>query len=86
MRRIPNAWEVGSLSTIADFLSFGPFEQGRGGLTADFLEKKNHICYMWMTRSDGIYSPPDSPESSLLDLFGSTMGTSIMASVADGVA
>ena len=41
---------------------------------------------MRMTHSDGVYSLPDSPESSLLDLFGSTMGTSIMASVADGVA
>ena len=32
------------------------------------------------------YSPPDSPESSLSDLFGSSTGTSSIASVADGVA
>jgi hypothetical protein len=40
---------------------------------------------MWMT-SDGIYSPPDSPESSLLDLFGSMTDSSSIASVVDNVA
>ncbi len=42
----------------------------------NFFENMNHICYMWMTRSDGVYSSPDSPESSLSDMFGSTTGTS----------
>jgi hypothetical protein len=86
LRRSPNTWEVGSLSTIADFSTFGLFKQGRGSPSAEFFENMNHICYMWMTRSDGVYSPPDSPESSLSDLFGSTTGTSSIASVADGVA
>ena len=33
-----------------------------------------------------MYSLPDSPEPSLLDLFGSTTDSSSIASVADGVA
>jgi hypothetical protein len=42
---------------------------------------------MWMPHSDGLYSPTDSPEPSLPDLFGSTMSAgSSIASVADGVA
>jgi hypothetical protein len=41
---------------------------------------------MWTTRSDGVYSPPDSPESSLSDFFGSMTDGSSIASVADGVA
>ena len=43
---------------------------------------------MWMPRSDGLYSPPDSPEPSLSDLFGSstTSDGSSIASVVDGVA
>ncbi len=61
MRRSPNAWGVGSLSTIADFPSFGPFKQGCGGPSAEFFENTNRICNMWMTRSDGVYRPPDSP-------------------------
>ncbi len=52
----------------------------------NFLKNMNRICYMWMTHSDGVYSPPDSPESSLSDLFGSSTGTSSIASVADGIA
>jgi hypothetical protein len=39
-----------------------------------------------MIHSNGVYSPPDSPESSLSDLFGSTMDSSNIALVADGVA
>jgi hypothetical protein len=82
----PNAWEVKSLSTLVDFPSFGPFEQGYGGPSADFFEKLNRICYMSMIRSDGVYSPPDSQESSLSDLSGPTMDGSSIASVADRVA
>jgi hypothetical protein len=77
-----------SLGSAKDqqFPSFGPFEQGHGGPSAEFFEKSNRICYMWMPRSNGVHSPPDSPESSLLDLFGSTSASSSIASVADGVA
>jgi hypothetical protein len=39
-----------------------------------------------MSHSNGAHSPPDSPESSLSDLFGSTLASSSIASVADGVA
>jgi hypothetical protein len=39
-----------------------------------------------MTHSDGIYSPPDSPETSLWDLFGFTTDGSGIALVRDGVA
>ncbi len=42
---------------------------------------------MCMSHSDGVYSPPDSSESSLSDLFGSsTLASSSIASVADGIA
>jgi hypothetical protein len=86
LRQSPNAWEVGSLSTNADFPSFGLFKQGRGSPSADFFQNMDRIRYMWMTRSNGLYSPPDSPESSQLDLFGSSTGISSIALVADGVA
>ncbi len=40
-----------------------------------------------MSRSDGLYSLPDSPEPSLSDLFGSTtLASSSIALVVDGVA
>ncbi len=39
-----------------------------------------------MPHSNGLYSPPDTPEPSLLDLFGSTKSDSSMASVVEGVA
>jgi hypothetical protein len=69
------------------FPSFGPLEQGCNGPTADFFDKLNRIQYMWMSHSDGLYSPPDSSESSLLDLFGSSMLASISIALAvDGVA
>jgi hypothetical protein len=54
LRQSPKAWEVGSLRTIADFPSFGPFEQGHGGPSAEFFENMNRICYMWMTHSDDV--------------------------------
>ncbi len=41
---------------------------------------------MWMPHSNGLYSPPDTPEPSLFDLFGSTTLDSSMASVVEGVA
>jgi hypothetical protein len=75
-----------SLGTLVDFPSFGPFEQGRGGPYAEFFEKLNRICYMWMIHSAAMYSPPDSPETSLLDLFGSMTDSSSVASVVDSVA
>ncbi len=57
------------------------------GPSAEFFEKLNRLYYMWMPRSDRLYSPPDSPEPSLSDLFGSTMSAgSSIALVADGVA
>ncbi len=40
---------------------------------------------MWMPRSNGLYSPEDTPEPSLSDLFGTTLDSS-MASVVEGVA
>ncbi len=39
-----------------------------------------------MPRSNGLYSPPDTAEPSLLDLFGSTTSDSSMALVVEGVA
>ncbi len=87
LRQTPNAWKVKNISALVDLPSFGPFEQGHGGPSAEFFEKLNRICYMWMIHSNGVYSPPDSqPESSLLDLFGSMTDSSSIASVADGVA
>ncbi len=70
----PCAWEVKGISSLQVFPSFGPLEQGCGGPSEDFFEKLNRIQYMWMSHSDGIYSPPDSSESILSDLFGSTDG------------
>ncbi len=69
------------------FPSYGPFEQDCGGPTADFFDKSNHVQYMWMSHSDGKYSLPDSSESSLSNLFGSSMlASGSIALVADGVA
>ncbi len=39
-----------------------------------------------MPCSNGLYSPPDAPEPSLSDLFGSTTSDSSMGSVVEGVA
>ncbi len=66
---------------------YGPFEQHHNGPTADFFKTLNHIRYMWMPHSDGLYSLLDSQELSLSDLFGSTMSAnSIMVLVVEGVA
>jgi hypothetical protein len=43
--------------------------------------------HMWMPRSDGLYSPSDSPEPSLLDLYGSsTSASNRVASIVEGIA
>jgi hypothetical protein len=84
--RYPHAWKVKGISSLQVFPSFGPFKQGHGGPFAEFFEKSNCICYMWMPRSDGLYNLPDSSESSLSDLFGSTLAGSSIALVADSVA
>jgi hypothetical protein len=86
-RKFPKAWEVAELSNMEVCPRFGPHERHRLGPTAEVFEKLNRICYMWMPRSDGLYSPPDSPEPSLPDLFGSTtLDGSSIASIVDGVA
>ncbi len=55
------------------------------GPTAEFFQMLNRIQYVWMPHSNGLYSPPDTPEPSLLDLFGTTTLDSSMASVVEGV-
>ena len=65
---------------------YGPFEQRRNGPTAEFFQMLNRIQYMWMPCSNGLYSLLDTPEPSLLDLFGSTTSDSSMALVVEGVA
>ncbi len=53
--------------------------------TAEFFQMMNRIRYVWMPRSNGLYSLTDTTESSLLDLFDTTLDSS-MASVVEGVA
>jgi hypothetical protein len=88
VRKFPKSWEVAELSNLDVCPRFGPHERHRLAPSAEFFEKLNRICYMWMPRSDGLYSPPDSPEPSLPDLFGSstTSDGSSIASEVDGVA
>jgi hypothetical protein len=45
----------------------------------------NRIQYVWMPHSNGLYSPLDTTEPSLSDLFSTTSDSS-MASVVEGVA
>jgi hypothetical protein len=86
VRRFPRQWEAVGLSNIDVCPMYGPFEQRRNGPTADFFQMLNRIQYVWMPRSNGLYSPPYTPEPSLSDLFGSTTSDSSMASVVEGVA
>jgi hypothetical protein len=65
---------------------YGPFEQRCNGPTAEFFQMLNRIQYVWMPHSNGLYSPPDTPEPSLLDLFGSTTSDSSMALLVESVA
>jgi hypothetical protein len=52
-----------------------------------FLINQTKGQSMWMSHSDGKYSLPDSSESSLSNLFGSsTLASSSIALVVDGVA
>ncbi len=87
-RKFPKAWEVAELSDLEVCPRFGSHERHPLGPSAEFFEKLNHICYMWMPRSNGLYNPLDSPEPSLSDLFGSstTLDGSSIASVVDCVA
>jgi hypothetical protein len=88
-RKFPRAWEVAELSSLDVCSRFGPHERQCHGPSAEFFEKPNRICYMWMPRSDVLYSPPDSPEPSLSDLFGSTTSdgsSTSIASVVDSIA
>ncbi len=55
----PRTWEVKEVSSLQMFQSFGHFEQGCGGPTAEFFEKLNRIQFMCMSCSDGLYSLPD---------------------------
>jgi hypothetical protein len=69
------------------FPLFGIFEKVHLGPQPDFFAKLNSIQYMWMPHIDRLYSPLDSPESSLMDLYGSsTLAGSSIASVVNGVA
>ncbi len=87
MGRFPQPWEEVELSNILVCPMYGPFEQHHNGPTADFFEALNHIRYMSMPHSNGLYSLLDTPESSLLDLFGSTtLDSSSMALVVEGIA
>jgi hypothetical protein len=83
--RFPRGWEAVELSYIDVCHMYGPFEQRRNGPTADFFQMLNRIQYVWMPRSNGLYSPLDTTEPSLLDLFSTTSDSS-MASVVKGVA
>ncbi len=86
--RFPRQWEAVELSNNIDVCPmYGPFEPRCNGPTAEFFETLKHIQYMWMPHSNGLYSPRDTPESSLPDLFGpTTFDSSSMASVVEGVA
>jgi hypothetical protein len=83
--RFPWQWEEVELSNIDICPRYGPFEQRRNGPTADFFQILNHIQYVWMPRSNGLYSLEDTPEPSLSDSFGTTSDSSI-ALVVEGVA
>jgi hypothetical protein len=74
--RFPLEWEAVELSNIDVCPMYGPFEQRRNGPTAEFFQMLNCIQYVWMPHSNGLYSLPDTPEPSLLDLFGSTTSDS----------
>ncbi len=84
--RFPWQWEAVELSNIDFCPMYGPFEQRRNGPTAEFFQMLNRIQYVWMPHSNGLYSPSDTPEPSLSDLFGSTTSDSSMASVVENVA
>jgi hypothetical protein len=82
---------VKGISSLRVFPSFGSFEQGCGGPSADFFENRTVSstcgCLVVTICSDDMYSLPDSSESSLLDLFGSSMSaSSSIALAADGIA
>jgi hypothetical protein len=83
--RFPWQWEAVELSNIDVCPMYGPFEPRRNGPTAECFETLNRIQYVWMPHSNGMYSPVDTPEPSLSDLFGTTSDSS-MASVVEGVA
>jgi hypothetical protein len=83
--RFPRKWEAVELSNIDVCPRYGPFEFSRHGPTAEFFQMINRIRYVWMPRSNGLFSLMDTTESSLSDLFGTTSDSS-MASVAEGVA
>ncbi len=85
--RNPRYLEMAELSSIDVCPVISPFKQGRNGPSAEFFEKLEHIRYMCMPHSHGLYCPLGSPEPSLSDLFDSSMlGGSSIASVVDGVA
>jgi hypothetical protein len=87
VRKIPKAWEMVELSSLGVCPMFCLYKRQCNRPSADFFEKLNRICYMWLPHSDGLYSPPDFPEPSLSDLFGSTtLAGSSIALVADGIA
>jgi hypothetical protein len=83
--RFPRGWEAVELSNIDVCSMYGPFELRRNGPTAEFFQMLNRIQYVWMPHSNGLYSPLDTTEPSLLDLFSTTSDSS-MASVVEGVA
>jgi hypothetical protein len=77
--RFPQQWEGVEHSSINVCPMYGPFEQCCNGPTADFFEAVNRIRYMLMPHSNGLYSPLDTPETSLSDFFGSITLDSSMA-------
>jgi hypothetical protein len=82
--RIPWQWEAVQLSGIDVCAMYGMFEQRRNGPTAEFFQIFNCIQYVWMPHSNGLYSPVDTTEPSLSDLFSTTSDSS-MALVVEGV-
>jgi hypothetical protein len=84
--RFPRQWEGVELSNIDICPMYCPFEQRCNGPTAEFFEGVNRIRYMSMPHSNGLYSLPDTPKPSLMDLFGSTTLDSSMALVVEGAA
>ncbi len=84
--RFPWQWEAVELSNIDVCPIYGPFEQRRNGPTAEFFQVLNHIQYVWMPHSNGLYSLPDTLEPSLSDLFGTTTSDSSITLVVEGVA
>ncbi len=56
-----------------------PYDKGFGGASTDFFEKLNRMWYRWMLRSNDLYSPLDSIQTRLLDLYSSPSSVSIVS-------